>query len=312
MNHVRAYIVICGLAAFTGLAACDSRATASGDGAAVSPKRLSAEFESCGATSHCGEGLRCWERTCMREARSTIGDFHAARGARALATGDVDGALRAYAEGLAAYDAAKLGVPPDLDCAYGLALSRGRDTKEKELAARVLHRCLLGVPVAVPLRTQALAGLADLEPAGLDPSQVARPQLADLYLTRAPAAPPTEKLAVTVTADPAPRGKTYALIPERLSQPDARAALVSCWERHHAATQAKALEARLGFEVKYRPSEYDDEPGSYAVAWSPPVPAPAAGPAADAHACVRAAIEPLIAPLKIRDAFQTTLTVAVK
>lgn len=309
MKHVRAHILLCGLAA---LGACDSRATASGDGAAVTPKRLSAEFESCGTTAHCGDGLRCWERACMREARSTLGDLHAARGARALATGDVDAALRAYAEGLAAYDAAKLAIPPDVDCAYGLALSRGRDTKEKELAARVLHRCLLGVPVAVPLRTQALAGLADLESSGLDPAQVARPQLADLYLTRAPSAPPTEKLGVTVTADPAPRGKTYAMIPERLSQADARAALVACWEKHHAATQAKSLEARLGFEVKYRPSEYDDEPGSFAVAWSPPLPPPAAGPAADAHACVRAAVEPLIAPLKLRDAFQTTLAISVR
>jgi hypothetical protein len=293
-------------------AACDSRATASGGGETANPKRLSAELESCGSTTHCSAGLRCWDRVCMREARSTLGDFHAARGNRYSAAGDHDAASIAYADALAAYQLEKLAIPPDVDCAYGQSLVRARGNPDNpELAAKVLHRCLLAVPAAVGLRTQALAGLAELEQSGLDPNQIARPELADRYLTRAPSAPPTEKLAVTVTADPMPRGKTWALIPERLSQPDARAALVPCWEKHFAATKAKSLDARLGLEVKYRPSEYDDEPGSYAVLWSAPPPA-TTGAAADAQACVRAAVEPLIAPLKLRDAFQATVTVSVK
>lgn len=291
------------------LAACDSRATASGgSGAPLDPERLSRELESCGTTSHCADGLRCWDHVCQREGRSTLGDFHAARGARLVGTGDVDGAIAAYAEGLAAYEAEKLTVPPDVDCAYGLALVRARATKDKaELAARVLHRCLLAVPASVALRDQALAGLAELDQAGLDPNQIARPQLADLYLTRAAAPPPTDKLVVTVTAEPPPRGKSYALIPERLGQADARAALVACWEQHAAATPQKALTARLGLEIKYRPSEYDDEPGSYVATWA----APADGGDA-AQACVRAAVEPLVAPLKLRDAFTTTLTLVVR
>jgi hypothetical protein len=292
-----------------GLGACDSRATASG-GETATPKRLSAELESCGTTSHCGEGLRCWDRVCMRETRSILGDYHAARGARAAASGDHDAALAAYAEGLAAYEAANLTVPPDLDCTYGVALVRARGSKDKaELAARVLHRCLLAVPVTGGLRAQAMNGLAELASSGLDPNQIARPQLADLYLTRAAAPPPTDKLTISVSADPMPRGKTYALIPERLAQPDARAALIPCWEQHFADTRAKGLDARVGLEVKYRPSEYDDEPGSYAQAWSAP---PATGAAAEAQTCVRAALEPLIAPLKLRDAFQATLTVSIK
>ena len=246
----------------------------------------------------------------MREGRSTVGDYYAARGARAGAAGDIDAAIAAYAEGLAAYETEKLTVPPDVDCAYGHALVRARGTKDKaELAARVLHRCVLAIPVAVPLRDQALAGLAELDQAGLDPTQIARPQLADLYLTRAPAKPASDKLTVTVTADPAPRGKSYALIPERLAQLDARAALVACWERNFATTQSKDLEARLGLEVKYKASEYDDEPGTYALVWTAP---PTTGAAADAQACVRSAVEPLVAPLKLRDAFQATLLVTVK
>ncbi len=289
------------------LAACDSRATASGPGEAGKVDRLSRELESCGTTAHCAEGLRCWERACQREGRSTLGDFQVARGARLLGSGDTDGALAAYALALAAYEADKLTVPPDVDCAYGLALVRARATKDKaELAARVLHRCVLAIPAAVSLRTQALAGLAELDQAGLDPNQIARAQLADLYLTRAPAKPPTDTLTVTVSADPAPRGRSFALIPERLAQPDAKAALAACWERNFSSTQAKELTARLAVEVKYRPSAYDDEPGSYEPTWAPAV-APS-----EAEGCVRAAVEPLVAPLKIRDAFVTTLTVVVK
>jgi len=293
-----------------GLAACDGRATASGAGESAMPKRPSAELESCGATAHCAEGLRCWDRVCMREGRSTLGDFHAARGQRAAANGDGDGAVAAYALSLAAYDTDKLAAPPDIECAYGATLARVRGTKEDaERAAAALHKCLLAVPVAVGLRAQAMAGLAELESAGLDPALVALKEPARLYLTRAPSAPATDKLAVSVSADPVPRGKSYALIVERLAQADARTAPIPCWEKNFAASQSKTLDAKLGLEVKYRPSEYDDEPGSYAIAWSNP---PAAGAAADAQACVRAAVEPLVAPLKLRDAFQATLTVSIR
>jgi len=290
-----------------GLAACDGRATASGSGEAAMPKRLSAELESCGATAHCADGLRCWDRVCMREGRSTLGDFHAARGQRALASGDGDGAVAAYALSLAAYDTDKLPAPPDIECAYGATLNRVRGTKEDaERAAAALHKCLLAVPASVGLRAQAMAGLAELESAGLDPALVALKEPARLYLTRAPSAPATDKLAISVSADPVPRGKSYSLITERLAQPDARAAMIPCWEKNFAATQSKTLDAKLGIEVKYRPSEYDDEPGSFAIAWSTPPGAP------DASACVRAAVEPLIAPLKLRDAFQATLTVSIR
>jgi len=311
MITTRVAILVALGAALGAVAACDSRATASGPAADVAkPDRLSKELESCGTTAHCADGLRCWERVCQREGRSTLGDYQVARGARALAAGDTDTALAAYAESLAAYEAAKLSVPPDVDCAYGLALVRARATKDKaELAARVLHRCLLAIPAAVPLRAQALAGLAELDSSGLDPNQIARPQLADLYLTRAPAKPPSDKVSVVVSADPMPKGKTYALIPERLGQPDAKAALVGCWERYVGASQQKELTARLGLEVKYRPSEYDDEPGTYALTWTAPA---ETGAAAEAQTCVRAAVEPLVAALKVRDAFATTLTVAIR
>jgi hypothetical protein len=84
-----------------------------------------------------------------------------------------------------------------------------------------------------------------------------------------------------------------------------RKGLIACWEKNFAATQAKELSVKLPLEVKYRASEYDDEPGTYTFNWGP------AG-SADVDACVRAAVEPLVATVKVRDAFSTTLAVGMK
>src|SRR5689334_9324849 len=81
-----------------------------------------------------------------------------------------------------------------------------------------------------------LTDLALLNDAGLDPLALGRTQLADVYLTRAPQKPASDKLQVLVSALPAVDKKTYALIPDRLAQPDMRAALVACWEAYNQAT----------------------------------------------------------------------------
>lgn len=283
-------------------AGCDTRATASNAGDNVAPDRQSRELESCGTTAHCGPGLRCFAQTCQREARSTLGDYLAARGARATSAST---AIADYAEALATYESEKLAVPPDVDCAYGRALLKAKADKTKaELAAKVLHRCLLAVPAGSELRADALAALTELDGAGLDPKQLAKPSLADQYLTRAPERPSTEGLTVTVAGEPAPAAKTFPLVIERLQSADLRGALVSCWEKH---AEANALTVRLPLTVTYRPSEYEDEPGIYKTAAELPAGAPAG------VACVQAVVGPALTALKgIRDKMDTTLVVTIK
>jgi len=130
-------------------AGCDSRATAS-DPASVRPAQRSREFESCGQAADCQDDLRCFERTCRRTARSTIGDYYAAAGALARSRGDLEAAIASYFQALAHYDAEKLALPPDVDCAYGATLAAARARKDHaELGSRVLHRCVLAVPVGL-------------------------------------------------------------------------------------------------------------------------------------------------------------------
>ena len=222
---MRVLLVAAAVAAFA-VSGCDSRATASDPSAGRSDQK-SREYESCGGTLHCQDELRCFDQVCRRVARSTVGDYYAAAGARARGKGDLEAAIADYAQALAHYDAEKLMVPPDVDCAYGAALAAAKAKKEHaELGARVLHRCVLAVPVGSRLRDQALAELAALADAGLDPVLLGANKLADLYLTKAPARPETDKLTVTMTPTPPPAGKSYALIPDKLAEADSRAGLV--------------------------------------------------------------------------------------
>src|SRR5687767_11533373 len=111
------------------LLACDTKATANdpqtGGGARAEQK--SREYESCGATLHCAENLRCFDNTCRRIARSAVGDYYAAVAAAALNRGEAEIAIAQYAQAINQYEAEKVagGVPPEIDCAYGAALAAG-------------------------------------------------------------------------------------------------------------------------------------------------------------------------------------------
>jgi hypothetical protein len=295
--------------AFTG---CDSRAKAS-DPAGGRAEAKSKEYESCGASVHCQDDLRCLENVCRRSVRSAVGDYYAALGIQLRTRGELTGAIEAFNKALAQYDNERIALPPDIDCAYGTTLVQSRSKKEHaELAARVLHRCVLAVPPGGSLHERALADVAQLTEAGLEPLTLGRTQLADVYLTRVPQRPPTEKLAVRVTATPAVAKKTFALIPEALAQPDLKPALVACWEAYNQATRKDALTVTLAIQSKYYPSQYDDEPGRYQTKIDPAAGTPA-GPEANAEQCVRAAVEPVLTSLTgIRDSFQTRLTISVK
>lgn len=291
---------------------CDARATAS-EPAGSRAEQKSREYESCSASAACAEGLRCVEAACRRTARSTVGDYHAAAGALARGRGDLEAAVAAYAEALAQYDGERVAPPPDLECAYGATLAAARSKKERaELAARVLHRCVLATPAGSRIREHALQDLASLAEAGLDPALLAGPKLADLYLTKPATRPAAERLTVTVAPAPAPTGKSFALIPEKLAGPDLRSPLVACWTAYNAQSHKDALTVTIGVKSSYIASDYDDEPGSYAIRYEAPAGLPAGSPEAAADACVRQVVEPAIKALKLADAFTTKLAITIR
>ena len=291
-------------------AGCDSKATATDpQSAAPRPEQKSKEYESCGASMHCADELRCFDQTCRRTARSTVGDYFAALGARANTRGDHEAAIAAYTSALGHYDSEKVPLPPDVDCAYGAALAAGKSNKDHaELGARVLHRCVLAVPTASPLREKALAELAALSDVGLDPLLLGAAKTADLYLTKGPAKPATDKLGLTVTAVPQP-AKSFAAITDALTAQ--KTALVSCWEAYNSASKKDAMAVTIGVKSGYAASEYEDETGVWVLKLDAAT-ATAGTPEQAADACVRQVLEPALKAAKLAEAFNSKLTVTIK
>jgi len=299
-------LVGCVLAAAS---ACDTPATAS-DPQGLTPRAelKSREYESCAGSVQCADGLRCFDNVCLRARRSVLGDYAAARGDLLHAAGDDTAAIGAYAEAVSRYSGEGLAVVADIECRYGAALISLRSDKEKaELAARVLHRCLLAAPAGSDLYRTAMHHLATLHDSGLDPAHLAKTQPADLYLTRAPARPDASNVKISATASPTPTGKSFATVTARLAEPDLRAPLIACWDKHYAATRKPVLAVPLAIKTKIIPSEYDDEPDRLTVVLDP------APPPGEAAACVRAAVEPALTGLKtVRETFTTTLTIRIE
>lgn len=307
-----ALVALAAWAALVAMAGCDARATST-DPQAAAPRseQKSRELESCSATVHCADELRCFEQTCRRTARSMVGDYHAALGAALRLRGKLDEAAAAYTEALARYEADKVAVPPELDCAYGSALAAGKGKKEQaELAARVLHRCLMAVPVGSALYGQALADLTNLAEAGFEPATLAKAAAADVYLTKEPSRKSAAAVVITATANPVPSGKSFALVLEEVAKPELRGALLACWEAHHGATQKEELAVTFGVKAKYV-SEYEDEPGYVTMSFEPSGGA-AGTPAAAAEECVRTALEPIKKTPGLKDSATTKLTVTMK
>ncbi len=292
------------------LAGCDSRAKASDPQGGARAEQKSKEYESCGASLHCLDELRCFDQVCRRTARSTLGDYHAAVGAAARLRGDLEPAIAAYAQALGHYDADKLTVPPDVDCAYGATLAAARANKDHAgLGARVLHRCMLAVPVGSALRDQALAQLATLADSGLDPVLLAASKTADLYLTKGAAQPASDKVTVAITA-PATTSKSFPLLVEKLSAPEVKPAFVACWEAYAAATKKPVLVTHLGIKASYVSGEYEDDPSFFVTKLEPAV--GLVGPEAAADACVRKVVEPVLKTARATDAFNTKATITIK
>lgn len=295
-------------------AGCDSKATATGpdpQASAVKPEQKSREYESCGATVHCADNLRCLDQTCRRTARSVVGDYYAAAGAVARQKGEIEPAIAAYAQALGQYGAEKLEVPADIDCEYGATLAAGRAKRENaDLAARVLHRCVLAVPPGGSLRAHAMTALATLAEVGLDPLTLGGAKLADQYLTKAPQRPSSDKVSVSISASPSTSSKSYAAASEKLADPAVKPALVACWEAYTAASKKDTLAVTLPVKVGYASSEYEDEAGTWFSKIGPA--SGLSGPEADADACVRKVVEPALKGLKYTDSFDTKVTITIR
>lgn len=297
--------ILVGLGLLLSVAGCDSHAKASDP---PKPDRLSKELESCASTADCEGESHCFDNTCRRMSRSAVGDYYAALGATARAKNDLEGAVSAYNNALGQYDAEKIKLPPEIDCAYGATLAAARNVKKEyaERGAKVLHRCVLGVPVGSKLREAAMMDLAQLDESGLDPLALGKNGLADVYLTRAPGKPSSDKVSATIAATPALPAKVQTFLQGKLDEQ--KSALVGCWTTYTGTSNKDTLAVTVTAKAVFVEGDYEGE-GSFSVRVDP---SPGlAGPDAGADACVRPILEAGLkaAPREGYAATKITLTI---
>lgn len=248
------YAVQCGLALLllAPLGACDS-AERTGDEASIvqRPPGESAEFETCASTADCVGTLRCQEATCQSSARSRLGDYHAARGRRALAQGELETAASAYNDAITTYEKESLTAPTELLCAQGMALAVAReDAQLAEAAARILHKCVLAVPPTSMIATKAMNALSSLGEVGLDGELLARSEPADLYLTGESTGPDLSKLRVQVSSDGKSTKSSFNEFVTALRTDQNKAAFQECWQAAWKDHKQETLDVSLN--VTYR------------------------------------------------------------
>ena len=242
------------------LPGCDPNAKAnSNDRTLFAADRLSKAYESCAATSDCVEGTRCLENLCQATSNSVIGDYQAAVGARELAEGNINAAIEAYTAAVNRYKSDNVPVPASLQCALGRALaSAASEPQMAEGAARALDQCLRESPVGSRLHDQALAQLAILGRAGLDPEHLGSKEPPARYMTKQ-AALPTGKIVAKATGDAQKRVKSYDDFLALIETEASAARLMPCWEMNWKATKKKSLAVTVPFKNQFLQGEYEED-----------------------------------------------------
>ena len=272
--------------------ACDAKANSSEQRATNSGEQ-SREYESCASTRQCASGLRCADAVCRLEANSILGDYHAAAGALALAAGDTEEAITAYGEAVNQYKAANnLEAPVALFCAQGHALTVKRKTPEyANLAARVLHRCVLGMPAGSQTRSLALADLAQLAEVGLDPLLLAQ-EPGDSYMTKKAKAPARDTVKVKATSTVTTKSRSHTAFLAKLESPELLQALLPCWDAFTATTGEGTMTVAFAFKHRFYEGVYESQDGYKLSMEDGPAPS---GPAnLAAHQCALTALTPVV------------------
>lgn len=259
--------------------ACDPNAKPSADESLLTSKdRLSREYETCARTSDCAGDLRCFQGTCRVTVASVVGDYQAAAGALALQNGDASKAIEAYTAAVNRYESDKLTVPVEVLCGKGealVALGSFADNRDKaELAARTLHECLRAAPVGTSGRKRALAALARLGAAGLDPELLARDELMTAYLTKQPAKPAASSITVKASGDVNSKASSYTEFLTHVASDPVRDQLIACWDANWKATKNKTFDVGFKFKYYFQEGEYVEDDRDKLVIKSP---APAEG-----------------------------------
>lgn len=278
------------------LIACDPSARAQGAGESGLGGQLSHEYETCSASLQCTAGLRCAAGQCRAQDSVIIGDYHAAVGDKAFRAKNLEAAATSYAEAVNQYKAADREPPLWLYCDQGNVLAAAASNQEyAETAARVLHRCARLAPVGSAERKRALANLAVLGDAGLDPLLLATDS-ADKYLTKGPKMPSVDRIKLTVQSAVRTSASSHDELVAQLGTPAMRERLLPCWEAYAKVGGDERMAVTYEFKNRFVRGTYASDDG-YKIAMSDASGA-ATPAAAAAAACAKPPVEEVVSSFK--------------
>jgi len=203
----------------------------------------------CGGRSDCPSDQVCVESRCRHRATSVAGEILASS-ARALAeAGDWEGAIEAYSDANAAYEAARAPVPAELLCDQATLMLRTATTPEaREAGAVRADACFRSSLPGFAPREETRRAVARLRFQGLDVTLFDQDQPAERFFTQAQSPPTVDAIVVeaSITGDEQPG---LVDIRTQIDGEAARRAIAECfiqdWEIQHER------EARGSLIVRY-------------------------------------------------------------
>jgi hypothetical protein len=194
---------------------------------------------------------------CRYRKTSVAGEVLAAAARAQLEAGDAEGAMKTFAESLAAYEAAAAPAPVEVLCGSATATLRAARTDEaREDGARKADACFRGSLPGERAREEVTLALSRLRYDGLDLPRYDRPSPADRFFAGQPTRPTSDAIDIALDL-PERSDPGYAALRDALRGEASMRTIADCfvqdWELRHERQAA----ARLVLKFSTRMREYE-------------------------------------------------------
>lgn len=208
----------------------------------------------CGGRDDCPSDQVCVESRCRHRHTSVAGEILASS-ARALAeAGDWEGAIEAYSDATAAYEAAHAPVPAELLCDQAtLMLSTATTPEAREAGAARADACFRASLPGFAPREETRRAVARLRFQGLDVSLFDQEAPATRFFTQAQSPPTVDAIVVEATLTGEEQGGLVD-VRTQIEAEAAHRAIAECfiqdWEVHHERAAHGSLVVRYSTRMR--------------------------------------------------------------
>ncbi len=208
----------------------------------------------CGGRDDCPSDQVCVESRCRHRHTSVAGEILASSAHALAEAGDWEGAIEAYSDATAAYEAAHAPVPAELLCDQAtLMLSTATTPEAREAGAVRADACFRSSLPGFAPREETRRAVARLRFQGLDVALFDQEQPAARFFTQAQSPPTVDAIVVEATITGEEQGGIVE-VRTQLEAEAARRAIAECfiqdWEVHHERAARGSLVVRYSTRMR--------------------------------------------------------------